>query len=299
MANSITLFKKYIDKLDEVYKQSAKTAVLDGDSTLVQMGANTNEIIVPKISMDGLGDYSRNGGYVDGDVTLTNETVTFNYDRGRAFSVDAMDNEESAGIAFGKLASEFIRTKVVPEMDAFRFAQYAGTTGISKVSAGATLSTGADVITALRAATTKMDEDEVPMENRILFITPTLDGLIQDMDTTKSREVLSRFSQKILVPQSRFYTAITLYDGKTDTSSTDSGVNQKVGGYVKATAGKDINFMVIHKPALLQYTKHTVSKVISPAENQMADAYKFPYRAYGLADVYENKVAGIYLHHKA
>ena len=298
MANSITLFKKYIDKLDEVYKQSAKTAVLDGDSTLVQMGANTNEIIVPKISMDGLGDYSRNGGYVDGDVTLTNETVTFNYDRGRAFSVDAMDNEESAGIAFGKLASEFIRTKVVPEMDAFRFAQYAGTTGISKVSAGATLSTGADVITALRAATTKMDEDEVPMENRILFITPTLDGLIQDMDTTKSREVLSRFSQKILVPQSRFYTAITLYDGKTDTSSSN-GVNQKVGGYVKATTGKDINFMVIHKPALLQYTKHTVSKVISPAENQMADAYKFPYRAYGLADVYENKVAGIYLHHKA
>ena len=299
MANSITLFKKYIDKLDEVYKQSAKTAVLDGDSTLVQMGANTNEIIVPKISMDGLGDYSRNGGYVDGDVTLTNETVTFNYDRGRAFSVDAMDNEESAGIAFGKLASEFIRTKVVPEMDAFRFAQYAGTTGISKVSAGATLSTGAAVIEALRAAITKMDEDEVPMENRILFITPTLDGLIQDMDTTKSREVLSRFSQKILVPQSRFYTAITLYDGKTDTSSTDSGVNQKVGGYVKATAGKDINFMVIHKPALLQYTKHTVSKVISPAENQMADAYKFPYRAYGLADVYENKVAGIYLHYKA
>lgn len=299
MANSITLFKKYIDKLDEVYKQSAKTAVLDGDTTLVQMGANTNEIIIPKISMDGLGDYSRNGGYVDGDVTLTNETVTFNYDRGRAFSIDAMDNEETAGIAFGKLASEFIRTKVVPELDAFRFAQYAGTTGISKVSAGATLSTGADVISALRAATNKMDEDEVPTENRILYITPTLDGLIADLDTTKSREVMSRFSEKILVPQTRFYTAVTLYDGKTDNSSQDSGVNQKPGGFVKASGGKDINFLVIHKPAVIQYTKHTVSKVITPAENQSADAYKFPYRAYGLADVYENKVSGIYLHHKA
>lgn len=299
MGNSITLFKKYIDKLDDVYKQSAKTAVLDGDSTLVQMGANTNEIVIPKISMDGLGDYSRNSGYVDGDVTLTNETVKFNYDRGRAFSIDNMDNEETAGVAFGKLASEFIRTKVVPEMDAFRFAQYAGTTGISKVSTGATLSTGADVILALRAATNKMDEDEVPTENRILFITPTLDGLIQDMDTTKSREVMGRFAEKVLVPQTRFYTAITLYDGKTDTSSQDEGVNQKVGGFVKAAAGKDINFMVIHKPALLQYTKHTVSKVITPEENQSADAYKFPYRAYGLADVYENKTAGIYLHHKA
>ncbi len=299
MANSITLFKKFIDKLDEVYKQSAKTSILDGDSSLVQMGANANEIIIPKISMDGLADYSRNGGYVDGDVTLTNETVQFNYDRGRAFSVDAMDNEETAGIAFGKLASEFIRTKVVPELDAFRFAKYAGLTGISKVSAGATLSTGADVISALRVAITKMDEDEVPMEDRHLFITPTLHGLIQDMDTTKSREVMGRFADITLVPQSRFYTAITLYDGKTDTSSTDSGVNQKPGGFVKATAGKDINFMVIHKPAILQYTKHTVNKVITPEENQNADAYKFPYRAYGLADAYENKVAGIYLHHKA
>lgn len=298
MANDITLFKKYIDLLDDVYKENAKTAILDGDNSLVQMGANTNEIVIPKISMDGLGDYSRNGGYVDGDVTLTNETVKFNYDRGRAFSVDAMDNEETAGVAFGKLASEFIRTKCVPELDAFRFAQYASTTGISKVSTGATLSTGADVISALRAAITKMDEDEVPMEDRHLFITPTLYGLIQDLDTTKSREVMNRFADVTLVPQSRFYTAITLYDGKTDNSGS-SGANEKPGGYVKATGGKDINFMVIHKPATIQYTKHTVTKVISPEDNQTADAYKFPYRAYGLADVYENKAAGIYLHHKA
>lgn len=298
MANAITLFKKYIDLLDEVYKQSAKTSILDGDNALVQMGANANEIIIPKISMDGLADYSRNGGYVDGDVTLTNETVQFNYDRGRAFSVDAMDNEETAGIAFGKLASEFIRTKVVPEMDAFRFATYAGITGISKVSAGATLATGADVISALRTAVTKMDEDEVPMEERYLFITPTLYGLVQDLDTSKSKEVMTRFANTTLVPQTRFYTAIDLYDGVTDNSGS-SGANEKPGGYVKASNGKDINFMVIHKPAVIQYTKHTVNKVITPAENQSADAYKFPYRAYGLADAYENKVAGIYLHHKA
>ena len=299
MANSIALFKKYIDRLDKVYKQSATSSILDGDNTLVSAGTNANEIVIPKISMDGLADYSRNGGYVSGDVKITHETVKFNYDRGRMFDVDAMDNEETAGIAFGQLVSEFIRTKVAPEMDAFRYATYAAISGISKVSAGATLSDGASVITALRAATTKMDEDEVPMENRILFITPTLDGVIQDMDTTKSREVLSRFSSKILVPQTRFYTAIDLYDGVTDTSSQDSGVNEKVGGYVKASTAKDINFMVIHKSAILQYTKHTVNKVISPAENQTADAWKFPYHVYGLADAYENKVAGIYLHHKA
>lgn len=91
MANAITKFKKYIDRLDAVYKNASLTADLDGDATLVREGANANEIIVPKMSLDGLADYSRNGGYVSGDVTLTNETVAFNYDRGRKFGVDAMD----------------------------------------------------------------------------------------------------------------------------------------------------------------------------------------------------------------
>ena len=291
MANNITLFKKYINLLDEVYKNAAVTSVLDSDASLAQQGANTNEIVIPKLSMDGLADYSRNGGYVGGSVTLSNETVTFNYDRGRKFTVDAMDNEETAGLAFGKLSSEFLRTRVAPEMDAFRFATYAEISGISKVSAGATLADGAAVISALRGATTQMDEDEVPMEGRILFITPTLKGLVEDMDTTKSREVMGRFSQLILVPQTRFYTAIDLKDG------TTSG--EEAGGFAKATDGKDINFMVIHKPALLQYTKHTVNKIITPEANQESDGWMFFYRAYGLADAYENKAAGIYLHHKA
>ena len=75
MANTLARFKKYTDKLDEVYQHASVTAVLDGDGSLVQMGANAGEMIIPKISMDGLADYSRSGGYVAGDVTLTNETV--------------------------------------------------------------------------------------------------------------------------------------------------------------------------------------------------------------------------------
>ena len=291
MANAITLFKKYIDMLDEVYKQSSLTSVLDGDSTLVRAGANTNEIIIPKISMQGLADYSRNSGYVEGDVTLTNETVKFNYDRGRSFTVDNMDNEETAGVAFGKLSSEFIRTMVVPEVDAFRFATYASASGISKVAAGATLSDGNGVLAALVTAQSKMDEDEVPYDNRILFITPTLYNAVMAVDTTKSKEVMASFSQIVRVPQSRFYTAIDLKDGTTG--------GEEAGGFAKSASGKEINFMIIHKPCLLQYPKHIVNKVISPEENQKSDGWRFFYRSYGLADVYENKVAGIYLHHKA
>lgn len=289
MPNSIALRQQFVTLLDEVYKLASLTSDLDGSPELVREGANANEMVIPMLDMQGLADYSRNSGYVNGDVTLTYQTVACNFDRGRMFTVDNMDNQESANIAFGRLAGEFIRTKVVPEEDAFRFAAYAGVTGISSDSGA--LATGADVIAAIRAAITKMDEDEVPLDQRYLYITPTLIGMVQDMDTTKSREALSGFAKVVKVPQTRFYTAIKQNDGTT--------AGEEAGGYAKADGAKDINFMVIHKPALIQFSKHVAPKIVSPDVNQNADAYKFGYRKVSIAKTYENKVAGIYLHHKA
>jgi hypothetical protein len=286
MANSITKFKAYIDKLDTVYQQAAATSVLDADTDTVRMGAKAGEFLIPKMSMDGLADYSRSSGYVKGDVTITYETKSCNYDRGRKFSVDAMDNEETAGIAFGKLASEFIRTKVVPEMDAFRFAKYASATGILS-AAEATPTAGTAVLTALQTAVNAQDEAEVNVDGKILFITPTLLTLAKNVDTTKSKAILDRFEKIITVPQTRFYTAIDMKDG---TSS-----NETAGGYAGATGGYKINFMIINRDAVIQFGKHTVNKVITPEENQTDDGYMFFYRAYSIAETYENKVKGIYL----
>ncbi len=287
MANTVEKFKKYINVLDEVYKVASVTSILDGNNRLVRLGANANEIIIPKMSMDGLADYSRENGYVGGDITLTNETVTFNYERGRSFTIDAMDDEETAGVAFGQLSGEFIRTKAAPEIDAFRFAKYASIEGIG--TATANLDDAADTLEALIAAQNAMDEAEVPTESRILFITPTLYNGVMNIDTTKSKAVLDSFVSIVKVPQSRFYTAIDLYDGATS--------GETAGHYVKNAAnGKNINFMVVEKSAAIQYQKHLVSKVVTPEENQTSDAWKFFYRSYGIADVYENKVSGVYLH---
>ena len=337
--NNISLFKKYVDLLDEVYKAGSCTNILDGSTALVRAGANANEIVIPKISTEGLADYSRNGGYVSRNTAFTNETVAFNYDRGGKFSVDAMDNEETAGLAFGSLAADFVRTQTVPELDAFRFATYASEPMIS--SASGTLASGEAVLAALVSAQNTLDEDEVSPEGRYLFITPTLYNLAQNVDTYKSKAVFDGFAGVSKVPQSRFYTAIDMLDGTSEGETaggyrkgTDhyevtksepddwsanyanyytksgSGYTAVTGGsapswaaetyYAKtASAGKDINFMIIEKSAVIQYPKHTVNKVISPEENQFSDSWMFFFRAYGLAAIYENRVAGIYLHHKA
>lgn len=285
--NNITLAKKYSALLDETYREFGRTAVLESDASLVREGANVNEIVIPCLEMSGLADYSRNDGYVNGDISLTYSTVKFTYERGIMFSVDAMDNEESQNVAFGRLAGEFERSKAVPELDAYRFAALASKEGIS--SAGGDLLTGEDAVSALRAAVAEMDAAEVPSEDRVLFITPAVKGMIDDMDTTRSRAVLAGFDSIIVVPQSRFFTKIDLLDGVSE--------GQTMGGYRKASDGKNINFMIVHKPAVIQFTKHASVKIISPANNPDADAWKYGYRSYGICDVYSNKTAGIYCHH--
>ena len=284
MPNNFDLVSKHVTLLDEQFRLESKTNVLESGSEIVRMGAKANEFLIPKYDLDGLADYSRTDGYADGSANLEWESKKPNYDRGRTFSVDAMDNDETIDQAFGLLASQFMKHKVVPEMDAMRFATYAGTTGINSISE--TFADANAICKSLMNANSIMDEAEIGSESRYLFITPTLHNMVKALDSYKSRSMLEGYAQIIDVPQARFYTAIDLLDGKT--------TGETLGGYKKSASGKNINYMIIYNPAVLQFTKHIVSKVISPAENQTMDAWKFFYRAYGLTDVFDNKVKGIY-----
>jgi hypothetical protein len=293
MANSISLAERFYPILDEIYKRESLTSFLDAPTKPISH-AGAAEVNIFKTAMTGLGDYSRATGYPAGDVTGTWETITLEADRGRSFAIDAMDDEESLGMAFGTLVGEFMRTQVVPEVDAYRFARYASWSGIQTTS-GATLSDYAGVIAAIDVASLAMDEAEVPPEGRVLFISSThwrllSGGLTRTLDAVVSKvdrrlRVLDEL-EIIPVPQSRFYTALTLATGATSDS----------GGYAKAGTGKNINFMMLHPTAVDQATKHAPLKVFTPQENQTADAWMVQYRLYHDCWVYDNKVDGVYLH---
>lgn len=277
--NNIEISTIYLPKLDQVYKNEAKTSILDGDETTVQKGLN-GEIKVAKLNMDGLGDFDRSSGYTKGSTKFVWETVKYDKERSQDLRIDRLDNQEALGLPFAKLSGEFVRTKVVPETDAARIAKIASVEGISEKEE--TLNDGASVVSALRACTNKMDEDEVSTENRILFITPTLKGMVDDLDTNKSKKVLERFATIIEVPQTRMYTAITLNDGKTNY------------GYKKAEGANDINFLCVEKTAVVTAMDQYI-KYFSPDEDQNGDDNVFKYRNNNLyGHVYENKLAGVY-----
>lgn len=296
MANSISLVTKMIPYIDEIYKLEAKSSILEVPSELVQETQDANTFKLAKMSMVGLGNYSKTNGYPAGDITLEWETHTFANDRGRRFSIDRMDDIESFGLVAGRMVGEFIRNYVIPEVDAYRFAKIAAKAG-NKATAATLSATNAK--SALDTAIVTLQEKEVDDSRLIIFMTPTVAQLLSDNITRTTlngegaiNNVIESYNGVpiVRVPQTRFYTAVTL----------DAGTTSSAGGYAKtADTGADINFIVMDRTASFNVTKSNVAKLFTPDENQSKDAYQFDYRMYHDSFVFDNKVNGIYLHAKA
>lgn len=290
MPNQITLPQGIQTILDEVYRQAACTSVLDSAPSQVRPTQNVHEFCYPQMEVGGLGDYDRASGYTSNSgVSLVWKTVEADYDRGTKIMVDAMDNQESFDLAFGQAANILMREHVAPEGDAFTFAKIAALTGITNNTDS--IQGGAQFLEAILTATTEMDENEVPDEQRYLFTTSTLLKSVKALDTTKSREALDGFAGIIKVPRGRFNTAIDLLSGRDG--------DEIAGGWKPSELSKPINFLIVHKPALIKFDRHIAGPtVISADQNPDADADIVKYRKYGVVDGYENKRAGIYLSHQ-
>lgn len=275
MANTINLVTKFQPLLDEVYQAASLTTDLENSAVKFD-GSKTVKVL--KLTVPPLGTYTRNSGYTAGDVTADWEAFTLTQDRGTEFSVDAMDDEETLNMTFGNASSEFIRRSVVPQVDAYRFAKIAGTEGVNE--AAAAITTGDAAIKAINVAMTAMDEAEVPTEGRILYITPTLKRLIDELDTYRSKKCLEGISKVVIVPQTRFYSGVT--------------IDEK--GFAKGTDAKNLNFILLDPKAVFAVAKHKKLRVFDPNTNQKRDDYLFQYRLYHDMFAYPQKVAGIYVH---
>ena len=286
MANSIGYTKDYTNSIDRVYQRAATSSVLNSGRRMVRAGRNAKEVMIPKISVTSLGDYTRNVGYKTGAITYEFETKTFNYDRGIRLMADVMDVEEAGVLdCFVEAGSELQRSQVAPEADAFTYATIASHEGVTVKEEDLSSAKAVDVLGLLRDATSAMDEAQVSTGSRILFITPTLKGTLDDYaiaNTTRSNRVMERFSRVVEVPQVRFYTAIDLLSGDSEQF-----------GYAKASAGKNINFMIVEKSAVIKFDKHVASRVFSPDELESLDSYMMKYRKYGIVELFDNKLAGV------
>lgn len=294
-ANQIGLAAMYLPLLDEAYKADSKTAILDTLTDYVRFtGGNTVNIF--NINPVGMANYDRNAGFVPGDVTGTWQPYVLETDRGRSYQVDFLDNEQAMSLVVPNLLGTVERQHIIPEVDAYRFAQYASGAAASNVVTE-TLSAGAATVASIDSASVALDNAEVPYEGRILFVSPAVYGLLRggitrlvpngEKDVNNMIEVYNDM-RVIRVPQPRFQTAITL-----NAPTTSSGA----GGFAPATGASAINYMIIHPSAVLQVMQHYVPRMFSPEQNIEADAWRVqPRYAHG-AWVKTHKTNGIFVSH--
>jgi len=177
MANSIALAIRYLPILQMLYKQASVTSVLDTNPAMIRDGDAAGTVLLPKRTLVGLGAYSKTDGAPAGDVTLEWVSKTLAYDRGRSFSVDAVDNMETMDVAFGGLFNDFMTSFVSPEVDAVRIARYATGAKAAQVISGTPTKT--TISGLIDDATAALDEENVTKTGRYLFITNAMYKLLK------------------------------------------------------------------------------------------------------------------------
>ena len=298
MANTIEHISKHLhNELDEMFVKESVTGILE----LLRPGGiqldfvNAKTVKVPNIVMSALSDYSRLNGYAAGDINLTWEAFTLTQDRGKQFTLDAMDNEESGGIAVIHAMKEFERTQVIPEVDAYRLSTLAAKATGTGIATPGTISANV-VISRFADAEKYFEDNEVPIDRIVYFISTEVARLIKintelkalvGITTVEKGDIklkVNTFNGNpiIVVPPKRFKTAYTFSDGFTPTADA-----------------KDINILAVYDAAFISVKKHNRVRAFSPEVVQDKDAWKFNFRIYHDIFVPKNKAVGVYLSHKA
>ena len=92
--NTLAAATIFQQQLDKIAVQDAVTGWMDANAGQVKYNGGA-EVKIPKMSVQGMGDYDRDNGYQQGSVTLEYETRKMTQDRGRKFQIDPMDVDES------------------------------------------------------------------------------------------------------------------------------------------------------------------------------------------------------------
>ena len=307
--NTISFATALTAELDKATEQGAVTGFM-ADNVLRTKFVGAHTVLIPSVELDGLGDYDHDTGFTRGAVTLTNQSCVLSQDRARSFQIDREDNDET-GIATlaGELMGEFVRTCVVPEIDAYVLSKTAGVavTKSHTVSVGQSSTLKADVYGMFTTAALGVQNVVGFDEPLVCFVDPTVWEAMQQSSALSHQLVVSDFRKGnvnfkvnsingipvLPVPASRMKTAFTFYDG-IDHSSETNGVDQSAGGFAATANAKNIGMLILPKRAVMLVKKTEKVRTFSPDQNQTADAYKLDYRTYYDAFVRKSMENAIY-----
>ena len=253
---------------------------------------NAKTIKLPYITTTGYKDHSRTGAFNTGTLTNQWEPKTLSHDRDVEFFIDTMDVEETGlTLAVANVTSVFEKEHAIPERDSYTFSKlYAEYTDTYSQEADTEALTAANILEKFDTYMQEMDDADVPMEGRLLFVTPATNKLLTeaqgltrslrvDSDAARVRRYVHELDdvQIIQVPSARLKTAYDFTDG----CVADDGAGQ-------------INLMLVQPDSVVARMRHEYIRVFTPgSDSRTGDGYLYQNRAYWDAFLLSQRTDGI------
>ncbi len=276
--NSIENATRYSDELDKVFSQKSAVGFF-ADNALATKFVGAKTVIIPDIEFEGLANYDREFGFSRGAINVSNASYTMSMDRARSLQIDREDMDET-GIAnlAGKILGEYVRTKVVPECDAYVLSK------LSTIAISRSNTINCDTDKPFEALCKLINEVQAVVgydEELVAFIDSYMYAALQNSSEISKMITVSDFKQGDVNLKVKTLNGVTLIPVVSERMKTEYVFqNGAQGGFAPSSTASETYMLVCPKGAAHLVKKTEKMRIFTPEQNVDADAYKFDYRIY-------------------
>lgn len=273
-------------------KELCSDALMHSNPQITFLNAQT--IKLPRLTLSGYKDHTRTAGFNAGTISNDWEPKKLAHDRDIEFFVDPMDiDETNLALSVANIQNTFENEQAIPEKDCYNFSKlHTELTNFHGSIDSTTVLTAQNILTVFDEEMSKMDDAGVPVDGRILYVTPTVNKLlkaadgIQRMITVNSSNAVNRNVHSLddvtikMVQSGRMKTKYNFTDG-----------------CVAAADADQINFILVHPSCVVARDKYAYISLFTPGtDSRTADGYLYQNRNYWDLFLIERKVAGCAMH---
>ncbi len=286
MPNTVNYVTRFEKDLMQQYKRELCSAELTTQNVTF---LNAKTIKIPYITLGGYKDHNRNGGFNRQSVSNEYMTKTLEHDRDVEFFVDVMDvDETNEALSAANITNTFEREQAIPETDAYRFSKlYSEFTDAGGAVDNTVLSLE-NILTTFDKWMENMDDEEVPEDGRMLYVTPSIYTLIKQAD--KITRTLDASVQQSIDRRVRSLDDVTLKKVPKGRMKTSYDFTD---GFTAAGDAKQINMILVHPSSVITCDKHDYINLWTPGTHTEGNGYLYQNRKYGDLFVIDTRKSGI------
>ena len=273
-------------------KELCSDALLHSNPQITFLNAQT--IKLPRLTLSGYKDHTRTAGFNAGTISNDWEPKKLAHDRDIEFFVDPMDiDETNLALSVANIQNTFETEQAIPEKDCYNFSKlHTELTNSHGRIDSTTVLTAQNILAVFDEEMSKMDDAGVPVDGRILYVTPTVNKLLKEADGIQ--RVITVNDANAVNRNVHSLDDVTIKMVQSGRMKTKYNFTN---GCVAAADADQINFILVHPSCVVARDKYAYISLFTPGtDSRTADGYLYQNRNYWDLFLIERKVAGCAMH---